>query len=215
VARIDDYKEAFRLAAEKLKEANLHRIASLAGAEIDILEDGRTSQLKVAFLGEPFIVRVGDAVVIEKEGQTVEVGLPEKILISHYLLNASGDPPTGELITFRQIPDGHFYFDAFQRRARNPFLSTFGQDRELFRECAQALGGKPVDVGDIGIVFQALPRIPIQIALWAGDEEFPPEASILFDANIQRYLPIEDIAVLSGMLVYRLMGIARSRKQGA
>jgi hypothetical protein len=59
------------------------------------------------------------------------------------------------------------------------------------------------------MAFQVFPRIAIQLALWHGDDEFPPEASILFDANIPRALAAEDIAVVSGMLVYRLMGMAR------
>jgi hypothetical protein len=61
------------------------------------------------------------------------------------------------------------------------------------------------------MVFQPLPRIAIHLALWEGDDEFPPEAGILFDANIQHELAAEDIAVLSGILVYRLMGVARSQ----
>ena len=49
------------------------------------------------------------------------------------------------------------------------------------------------------------PRIGIQIILWEGDEEFPPEANILFDENIGELLSPEDIAMLSGMLTYRLV----------
>jgi hypothetical protein len=64
----------------------------------------------------------------------------------------------------------------------------------------------------VGMVFQVLPRIEVQLVLWQGDDEFPPEGSVLFDASIQHRLPTEDIAVLSGMLVYKLMGIARSQQ---
>lgn len=207
MARIDDYKESFRLAAEQLKQANLHRLAKLSGADIE-LKNGRT-ELRLTFLQSPLLISVDDGVEISKEGQSGEMPLPEKILICHYLLNAVNETVSGELITYRQIPDGHFYFDAFQRRARDPFLATFGQNAEMFRQCAQMLGGKPVTTGDVGMTFNVLPRIDIQLVLWQGDEEFPPEASILFDSSIQQRLPVEDIAVLSGMLVYKLMGIAR------
>jgi hypothetical protein len=211
MARIDDYKESFRLASEELRRANLHRLARLAEVDISVLEGGVTS-LRVPFFGTPHLVLVGQNVDIRREGNHGEVPLPEKILLCHYLLHASGDPPTGDLITFRQIPDGHFYFDAFQRRARDPFLATFGKHPELFQRCAQALGGTEIATGDVGLSFQVFPRIAIQLVLWEGDDEFPPEAGILFDANIQHNLAAEDIAVLTGMLVYRLMGIARSQK---
>jgi hypothetical protein len=208
VARIDDYKESFRLAALELKTANLHRHAKLAGADFDLLDDGSV-QLRLPFLGEAFVVSVAKTVEVAKEGLTTEVPLPEQILVSHYVLRATGEAPSGSLITFREIPDGHFYYDAFQRRARDPFLATFGQQPELFRACAQQLGGQLVNHADLAMSFQVLPRIAIQLALWTGDDEFPPEASILFDQNIAGYLPAEDIAVISGMLVYRLMAIAR------
>jgi hypothetical protein len=54
-----------------------------------------------------------------------------------------------------------------------------------------------------------LPGVPLQLILWAADDEFPAEANILFDKNIgQIFLP-EDVAWLAGMVVYRLMALAR------
>jgi hypothetical protein len=211
LARIDDYKESFRLASEELKRANLHRLARLAEVDISVSEEG-IALLRVPFFGTPYLVLVGGDVEVRREGDHGEVPLPEKIILCHYLLHASGNPQKGELITFRQIPDGHFYFDAFQRRARDPFVATFGRDPELFQRCAQMLGGRQAATGDVGMSFQVFPRVAIHLIIWKGDDEFPPEANILFDANIQHDLAAEDIAVLSGMLVYRLMGIARSRE---
>lgn len=211
MARIDDYKESFRLAAASLKEADRSRLAAAAGAQWSA-ESGR-EEVRLSFLGTPYIIHVAETVDIYREDDNGDVPLPEKILLCHYLLRASGEPLSGDLITFRQVPDGQFYFDAFQRRSRDPLLATFGKDHDLFRSCAAALGGQPVDNGDMGMVFQVLPGIPVHLILWRGDEEFPPEASILFDSSIQKKLSAEDIAVLSGMLVYRLMGLARSHKQ--
>ncbi|PIU31869.1 MAG: hypothetical protein COT06_05830 [Syntrophobacteraceae bacterium CG07_land_8_20_14_0_80_61_8] len=209
VARVDDFKEALRLASEQLRQCNLHRQAKLAGAEIRLDPDDAVV-ITFALLGREIAVRIGVQVTIEETGSQEEISLPNKVLICHYLLTADGAPPTGELITYRQVPDGHFYFDAFQRRARDPFLKGFGAQPELFRACAEKLGGVPVENGDLGMRFQVLPRVPIQIILWFGDDEFPPEASLLFDANVSGYLPAEDIAFVSGNLVYALMGIARN-----
>lgn len=213
MARIDDYKQSLRIAGEELKKANLHRLAKLSGARIDLNDD--KVELRLPFLGAPYVVEVGGDVEVKMEEADREIPLPEKILICHYLLNASSEAASGELITFRQIADGHFYFDAFQKRARDPFLATFGHHPDVFRTCGEMLGGKPVDTGDVGMTFRVLPRIDIQLILWRGDDEFPPEANILFDSSIEYRLPAEDIAVVAGMLVYRLMGIARSRQTKA
>jgi hypothetical protein len=77
------------------------------------------------------------------------------------------------------------------------------------------LGAVPVEIGDFGMDFPVFPRIRIQLVLWSGDEEFPPDATILFDESVQRILPAEDIAVMSGSLVYRLIGLGRKIQSGA
>jgi len=209
VARQDDYREAFRLAEQQLMAAHLHRRAKCAGAPIHLEADGAIV-LELPFLNKTHRLRV-DATGVEVQGEDpeTEISLPVKVLLAHYVLQATGEPETGTWITFRDIPDGHFYFDAFQRRARNPFLQTFGPAPELFERCAPLLGGVPAEHGDIARIFRVLPRVPVEIVLWRGDEEFPPEASILFDANVAHLLPAEDIAFLSGQLVYTLMGMAR------
>ena len=145
----------------------------------------------------------GVARIISSNGEPVPI--PEKILILHYLLTARGDTLTRNLITFRQVPEGPFYYSAFLKRARDPLVRAFGGQPESLITCGAHLGAEPDELGDVSITLKALPRVPVTMVLWAGDDEFPPEASLLFDESIVGYLPTEDIAVLSGMIVYRLI----------
>jgi hypothetical protein len=211
VSRIDEYREALRLAEDALNRADLSLLATRAGAEV-IRPEADAAGLRLRLFNNPVLIRPGTPCIIRNEEQQAEVSLEEKIVLCHYLLQAKGTAPSGQLITFRQIPDGQFYDAAFQQRTRGPFLSCFGDKPDLFRASAEQLAGVPVAAGDAGMIFSALPRVPIQLILWQGDEELPSESTILFDATISDYLPAEDIAVLSGMLVYRLMGIARALK---
>ncbi len=204
MARIDDYKESFRLASVEMKKRDVASLAKAAGAVFSP-EQG----LIVPFLGTEYRVEIHPQTDIRKVNSNEEVSIPDKILIAHYLLGAIGRKNTGKLITFRQIPDGHFYFEAFQRRARDPFANFFGNSGRLFVKCAEMMGASPVDTGDFGMDFPVFPYIHIQLVLWSGDEEFPPDATILFDESVQRILPAEDIAVMSGSLVYRLIGLGR------
>ncbi len=208
MARIDDYKESFRLACEKLKKVNPHRVAKLGGAGIDVNELGQP-RIKVPFFNREHVITIGDDVDIVCTNSSKEVPLPEKIVIAHYLLKANGSKLTGNLINFRQIPDGHFYYSAFQKRATDPLRFTFGGNPRALLDCGVELGATPSTYGDYSIRVSVLPRVPLILVVWKGDDEFPPEASILFDDSIVNYLPIEDIAVISGMTVYRLMGIRR------
>lgn len=210
MARIDDYKESFRLAAVELRKKDAASMAEAAGAEFSP-EQG----IVVPFLGAKYTVEIHPETDIRKVDSNEDIPLPDKILIAHYLLGADGKKSTGKLITFRQIPDGHFYFDAFQRRARDPFANFFGNNGQLFMRCAKMMGGVPMDNGDYSMEFVVFPHVRVQLVLWSGDEEFPPDATVLFDQSIQGLLSAEDIAVMSGSLVYRLIGLGRKIQSGA
>ena len=207
MARIDDYKESFRLACIELKKRDPADLAKAGGLAFSI-EKG----LSVPFLGSEYSVAIHPEAEIRNNDSAEEVPLPAKILIAHYLLGASGKKCTGKLIAFRQIPDGHFYFEAFQKRARDPFVRFFGSEGPLFVKCAAMLGAMPVDNGDFGMQFAVFPNICVQLVLWNADEEFPSDGTILFDESIQWHLPVEDVAVMSGNLVYKLVDLGRKMR---
>ena len=48
--------------------------------------------------------------------------------------------------------------------------------------------------------------VPVALVLWRGDEEFPPDGTILFDRTVSKLLSAEDIAWIAGMVVYPLVG---------
>jgi hypothetical protein len=69
-----------------------------------------------------------------------------------------------------------------------------------------AAGGLPLELADAAFAFQALPRLALAVLVWAGDEEFPAQASVVFDAAAGHYLPAEDLAGLGELLARRLIG---------
>ena len=204
--RTDDYKTAIALAVAELKNLNPKRLENRTGGQY-FVED-TAEGLIVPYFGQPRRITWPEVAVAPVNGQR-EISLPEQILILHYLLHASGEPLTGRTIDFRQVPEGGFYWSAFVSRAKKPLLETFGHDLPLYVKVAAGMGGEPQPLGDAAARFMVFPRVPITHVLWGGDEEFPPEANILFDDTIPRYLPTEDIAALSGASVYRLMGAIR------
>jgi Domain of unknown function (DUF3786) len=208
--RIDDYKAAIALAVAELKQINPKRLEANSGAEY-FVEDGRDG-LIVPYFGQPRRIAWPEVMVTPGAGPG-EIALQEQILILHYLLHASGEPLAGRAIDFREVPEGGFYWSAFVSRAQKPLLETFGHDLKLYLKVAVSLGGQPQPLGDAAATFLAFPRVPITHVLWGGDEEFPSEGNILFDATIPGYFPTEDIAALAGASVYRLMGAARQFSQ--
>lgn len=162
------------------------------------------NKIIIDYLNQPYHVILPN-VEISLGDSKVEVPLRDKILILHYFTSAQGTPPTGILITYKQLPGGVSYFPAFSKRAINPFVKHFGQKPELLINIAAKLGGYKADQGDVSVTIDAFNHVPITFALWRGDEEFSPSGGILFDANISDYLSTEDVTVLCETITWKLV----------
>jgi hypothetical protein len=209
--RIDDYKQALELGRKELVDKNPDLLASYSGAIVDKDKHGN-SIFYIKFLNKEIMLSWPE-LEFARKGSDETLPIQEQILLLHYVRGAwssSGAAITGKWISFQEVPDGKFYLDAFHRRAKNPMVQAFGHRPELLLKLArEAFGAEPLDQGDISVLVKALPLVPVALLIWKGDEEFPPEGNILFDRNILEMLSAEDIAWLSGMVVYPLMGMAK------
>ena len=203
--RIDDYINARKIAIETLSEQALIDISGRSGFEL--LDK---NCLGVPFLNRVFRVHFPDFEFSDHTDADIEVPIQEQILILHYMLAPQAHPLTGQWLAYREIPGASFYFSAFVKRAIDPLKNVFGQNLSGLSQAAAVLNGRSIEAGDIGFEFDVLPKVPLQLILYAADEEFPAEANILFDRTIGEILSPEDIAWLAGMLVYRLIVFAKS-----
>jgi hypothetical protein len=205
VARIDDYTHALELGLEELRSRNLLHVGMASDTQVQ--ETDRGVCLVVPFMERRVRITMPEGeFAFDPHG---EVPVQEKVLIIHYLNNARGVRPKGDWVTFREVPAGEFYYSAFVKRALEPLKKTFGGNVEALKRAAPLLKGEQVPEADIAFSFLPLPLVPLKVLLWKGDEEFPAEASILFDRTVSEFFPAEDIAWLSGMVVYRLIGLSK------
>jgi len=200
MARIDDYRTARNLAVEALSTRSPADIADTSGFTAD-----PSGTLRIPFLDRVYRVTYPDFSFVDTSDSSREVPLQEQVLILHYLDSGPVQQVKPRWIAYREIPGASFYFSAFVKRAVDPLKKVFGQNAAAFISVADRLGGKPVDAGDAAREFRLFPRVPVQLIIWEGDDEFPPEANILFDVSIGGILSPEDTAWLAGMLVYRLI----------
>mgnify|MGYP001155994537 CR=1 FL=1 len=209
--RIDDYKQAVALGIEELLKKNPKRLSDQSKGEF-WEEDGVVS-IQIRFLNRPILISWPQIKILDKEkGQ--ELPLQQQILILHYLNGLKQLKPQGEWISFQEIPDGRFYMDAFVRRAKDPLVRAFGTDPSDLVILSKAMfGAVEADKGDVSVIVEALPYVPIMLIIWKGDEEFPPDGSILFDSTIKEILSAEDIAWLAGMVVYPLAAAKKAKKE--
>ena len=205
MARIDDYKAACKIAREKLALISYDEIVRRSGFKE--IGDGL---FQVPFLDRIYIIACPDFSFRNETESEKDIPLQEQVLILHYIQGAGGKNSTGNWIAYREVPGASFYFAAFVKRAIDPLKQVFGQNVDGFIRAAHQLGGTAVEAGDAAFEFTVFPHVPTQLILHAGDEEFPPEANILFDDSIGTILSPEDVAWMAGMVVYRLMALVQT-----
>lgn len=139
-----------------------------------------------------------------------ELPLINQALLLYYFNTADGAPTEQGWIAFSELPDGRFYSQAFQGYTGRELARAFQNDFQAFKNAAWALGGVgmkagPTMPGDLAFAFQALPRVPLLVAAWQGDEDFSSSFQILFDASVSHYLSSESCAILGSMLSRKLI----------
>ena len=201
--RIDDYKNARKLAIEKLTTVSFDTILQRTG-----FESAEANRFRISFLNRVYHIRFPELEFEDEAESQKEVPIQEQILILHYMLGPAPAALTDNWISYREIPGASFYYSAFVKRAIDPLKKVFGQNVKGLLRTGEILGGQSIDTGDVGYEFRLLPHVPVRLILWAGDDEFPAEANMVFAENIKEILSPEDIAWLAGMLVYRLIALS-------
>ncbi|WP_418792455.1 DUF3786 domain-containing protein [Phosphitispora sp. TUW77] len=196
----------YQFAVEMLKNKEPQEIARNAAVEYY----PETSEFSVKYLGGTFLVSFNDGTVEPVE--EIKVSLTEKILILHYLNTANGAPLQGKFISFKELPDGAIYIEPFTRRTIKPMLKLFAERQEEFVELAKTIGAEIQDLGDTSVTIYPFPKVPITYVIWSGDDEFPASGNILFDASAPFYLPTEDYALVSGLVIYQLGSLLQNSK---
>jgi hypothetical protein len=200
----ESFELAIQLALKKLSSMKIEEICRKSGASQ--LDD---NTVLIQYLNRPHRVAFSSGEISLKEKEE-NVPVKDQILILHYLSQATGTPITNKLIAYTQLQGGKFYCPAFQKRTLEPVLKCFGHQPERLLEVAQTLGGKKATHGDVSVYFDPFPFVRIVIVLWRGDDEVPSGGNILFDQNIKDYLSTEDVAVLTEVLIWKLIGLTKS-----
>ena len=126
-------------------------------------------------------------------------------MLAYYFDVSDGAPMTNEWIAFNQIPGGLFYAQAFQGYSGDELAKAFGNDSEAFMNANEKLGGRREFFGNLAYSYQVLPRVPIMVVCWLGDEDFPPSYRMLFDSNAHHHLVTDAYAILGSNLTRRLI----------
>ena len=127
--------------------------------------------------------------------------LPVQTFLLRYLMEAKTVAWTGVWKTFREMPWGELYIKPYTGRVLTRAAFTFGTRLAAFRKGAEALGGEPVSNGDAGYEFTLIGDYRMRILVWEGDDEFPPNAQVLYSDNFAEGFAAEDRVVAGDILI--------------
>ncbi len=102
------------------------------------------------------------------------------------------------------MPGGSLFFTGPHALPLAPLCARFGAKPGELLARGQALGGRAEQGADAAVVVPGLPFAPLQVLVWAGDDEFPPRAVIGIDDRVHLSLPLDAIWALCNLLVRRL-----------
>ena len=182
------YEEQFRLLDPRDALDRLNDI-SFSGGEFIVKLLGR----EVAIAHPDYAIRALDGGAIPP--------LPTQTFLLRYLLESRSVAWGGQWKTFREMPWGELYIKPYTGRVLTRAAFTFGTRVEAFRKAAEEMGAAPVKHGDAGFLFELVGGYQMQIMVWAGDEEFPPNAQVLYSDNFAEGFAAEDRVVAGDILI--------------
>lgn len=193
------YETAVRVAIEKLRTIDL--TGRCARLDLPKPQDGL---LEFRAFGTDMVLRQSDFELFLAGTHTL-ARESDRILVLHYLLCDLPIPVNSELISFRQLDSGMFYWEAFLSRSVRPLVERVGNDLDLLRKNLARFDWQPISLGDLGARIHAVGSVYVTLIYRLGDDQFPPAADLLFDAHIRRVYPTEDVAVLAGRICLGLL----------
>jgi hypothetical protein len=201
------YKTVFEIACDTLVDSDYVRLCAQAG--IKCTEEEAGAKIEAPYFDEIITIHIPRFTF--ESSKSANITLVTRIILLHYINNASGIPLSGEKVSYGDIPSCMHYEPVFAKRVLKPLERAFGYDKYAFLEAGIALGGKGEEYGDASFTLFAFPKVPITFILWEGDEEFPPSMKALFDPSITGYLPLEDIVVIAKLAASRILKTAHKQ----
>ena len=182
------YEEQFRKLDPKDTAARL----------FDVKWDG--GEFTVKLLGREFAISHPAYAIRALDGGNIPP-LPTQTFLLRYLLESRDVAWTGAWKTFREMPWGEMYIKPYTGRVLTRAAFTFGTRVAAFRSACEKMGAVPLKHGDAGYQFDLIGGYQMQILVWEGDDEFPPNAQVLYSDNFADGFAAEDRVVAGDILI--------------
>ena len=133
--------------------------------------------------------------------------LPVQTFLLRYLLEGKTVTWAGQWKTFREMPWGEMYIKPYTGRVLTRAAFTFGTRVAAFKTACEKMRAEAVKHGDAGYKFNLIGNYQMQILVWEGDDEFPPNAQVLYTDNFADGFAAEDRVVAGDILITYIRGM--------
>ena len=140
-------------------------------------------------------------ITADREDAFALKALPGQTFLLRWLLEGKRVMAKGEFKTFREMPWGELYIQPFTGRCLTRAAFTFGTRVAKFEAAMEKLGAKKLQYGDAGYELELMPGYAMRLMVWEGDDEFPPNAQILYSDNFIDSFSAEDRVVSGDILI--------------
>ena len=169
----------------------------------DIQWDGK--EFYVNLLGREYAISHPTYAIRALDGGALPP-LPVQTFLLRYLMESKTVAWQGNWKTFREMPWGELYIKPYTGRVLTRAAFTFGTRVAAFQAACEKMGAKPLTHGDSGYQFNLIGGYAMQILVWEGDDEFPPNAQILYTDNFAEGFAAEDRVVAGDILISVIRG---------
>lgn len=201
---IDKLAPVVQEAQAKLRQIDRAVIVDRSGATID-----QRGNLCVEFLRREYVIEQPEWIVKRAEDGVTPPAIIQSLILT-YLSTADGTPPADRWVGFRELPNGLFYAPAFQGYTGDELIRQLTGEVAAFKRASEKIEGVALPIGDAGYAFQVLPRLKLAAVMWSGDDEFPAQAQVLFQANAPHYLVTDGLAIAGSLLIGQIVKAARA-----
>ena len=195
--QIENHKEEVPFAFYETRYRELDPAEATARVA-DVAWNGK--EFTVKLLGRAFAISHPDYQLRALDGGAVPP-LPTQTFLLRYLLESKTASWQGQWKTFREMPWGEMYIKPYTGRVLTRAAFTLGTRVAAFRAAAEKMGATPIAHGDAGYQFDLIGDYKMQIMVWEGDDEFPPNAQVLYSDNFESGFAAEDRVVAGDILI--------------
>ncbi len=146
---------------------------------------------------------MGREVIVSHSDFKESPGIWDTLLILMYIKNAGSSPLSGKWVAFRDLKNGLIRAEDFNKICEFSLAKMFEKNKEKFLSRLNAMGAEKVTgfSTEHSFVVYPLPKIPVLILIWPGEEDFETACKVLLDSTATEFLDVEALLYLGQAFV--------------